>query len=102
MRFCEHLLFFIGQICYGSTLIICINSKFRKILNGELITKNKFGNLDVSLQTKFIVHGFLHNGLKDYMIEIKNTLLSTANINVVVVDWSKGITCKAIYYKQSF
>jgi len=48
------------------------------------------------LPTKFIVHGFFHHGLKDYIIQIRDAFLSRANLNVVVVDWSKG-NCKAIY-----
>jgi pancreatic triacylglycerol lipase len=44
----------------------------------------------------------LHNGLKDYIINTKNALLSTANVNVVVVDWSKGKLVNQFIIKNHF
>jgi pimeloyl-ACP methyl ester carboxylesterase len=40
--------------------------------------------------TKFITHGFLHNGLKKWVMDMKDAILRVENVNVIVVDWSKG------------
>lgn len=45
------------------------------------------------------MHGFINNALKDFIIEIKDVLLKKVNLNVVVIDWSKGIDLKAIFFK---
>jgi pimeloyl-ACP methyl ester carboxylesterase len=41
-------------------------------------------------ETKFIVHGFLHHGFKQWVIDIKDALLRAGDYNVISVDWSKG------------
>lgn len=56
----------------------------------QIISHSSLGNFNPSLKTKFIVHGFLHNGYKDWIIDIKNEILKAENANVIAVDWSKG------------
>ena len=46
------------------------------------------------------MHGFINNALKDFIIEIKDVLLKKVNLNVVVIDWSKGIDLKAIFFQN--
>jgi pimeloyl-ACP methyl ester carboxylesterase len=43
-------------------------------------------------ETKFIVHGFIENGFKDWVMNMKNALLNVHEYNVIVVDWQKGCT----------
>ena len=64
----------------------------RKFPEGELISaSNLTGSYFVSsLQTKFITHGFLGNGLNPWIIEMKEALLEIEDVNVIVVDWAKG------------
>jgi pancreatic triacylglycerol lipase len=42
------------------------------------------------LKTKFIIHGFLDYRKKKWIGELKDALLKVENLNVIVVDWSKG------------
>lgn len=44
------------------------------------------------LETKFIVHGFIENGFKDWIIKMKNALLNVGDYNVISVDWQNGCT----------
>ena len=73
---------------------------WRKVRNGEEITGNQPGTFNATLQTKIFVHGFINNALKDFIIEIKDVLLKKVNLNVVVIDWSKGIDLKAIFFQN--
>lgn len=65
---------------------------FNKALGTEsqVISYSSLGQYNPSLKSKFIIHGFLHNGIKDWVIGIKNEILKVENVNVIVVDWSKG------------
>lgn len=57
----------------------------------DIITYQSIGSYyDPLKPTKFIVHGFLHNAIKDWVIDIKNSLLREGDYNVIGVDWSKG------------
>jgi len=42
------------------------------------------------LKTKFVIHGFVHNALKKWVLDIKDAMLRVENLNVITVDWSKG------------
>jgi pimeloyl-ACP methyl ester carboxylesterase len=46
--------------------------------------------LDLTTNFTFIIHGFAASGYDDWIIDIKNLLLSTQNINVIAVDWQEG------------
>ncbi|RNA45174.1 pancreatic triacylglycerol lipase-like [Brachionus plicatilis] len=65
---------------------------YNKVLGTEsqVISYASLGQFNPSLKTKFIVHGFIHNGIKDWVIDMKNKILRVENVNVIVVDWSKG------------
>jgi pancreatic triacylglycerol lipase len=57
----------------------------------ELLSADFLGDVfNASLQTKFIIHGFLHHARKDWVIQMKDALLATDKMNVITVDWSKG------------
>ncbi len=40
--------------------------------------------------TRFIIHGFIHNKQKPWLNELKDTLLSAEDLNVIIVDWKSG------------
>jgi hypothetical protein len=46
--------------------------------------------LNIKAKTQLIIHGFLQNGLKQWVIDMKNSLLKIEDSNVISVDWSKG------------
>ncbi len=54
------------------------------------ISFNSTEGLNGMLETKFIVHGFVHNGYKKWVIDMKDQLLKLDDFNVIVVDWSNG------------
>ena len=64
----------------------------RKLNAGESISASNLTttHFNSSIQTKFITHGFLGNGLNPWIIEMKEALLEIEDLNVIVVDWSKG------------
>jgi hypothetical protein len=45
---------------------------------------------DQTLKTKLIIHGFLHHDNKEWVQNMKSTILQYDNVNVITVDWSKG------------
>nr|XP_006825445.1 PREDICTED: pancreatic lipase-related protein 2-like [Saccoglossus kowalevskii] len=45
---------------------------------------------DDSKDTKFIIHGWLHNGDIDWVSDMKHALLDKDDLNVIQVDWSDG------------
>jgi pimeloyl-ACP methyl ester carboxylesterase len=62
-----------------------------KNLKGEVINADILGETyDATKETKFIVHGFLHNAIKVWVIDLKNALLEAGDFNVITVDWSRG------------
>lgn len=64
---------------------------YNKNTIGEVISASTIGqNYVGSIGTKFITHGFLHNAIKPWVLEMKNAILSVDNVNVITVDWSKG------------
>lgn len=59
--------------------------------DGETISRfNVTSSFDSTLETKFIIHGFLDNGKLPWIIDIKDALLENDNYNVISVDWSDG------------
>ena len=72
-----------------------INTKFylynRKSNNSEILKYNSISkNFLDNTPTKFIIHGFLQNSSKQWIINMKNEILKKENSNVIIVDWSKG------------
>lgn len=64
---------------------------YNKNTIGEVISASTIGqNYVGSIGTKLITHGFLHNAIKPWVLEMKNAILSVDNVNVITVDWSKG------------
>lgn len=47
-------------------------------------------HFDPSLQTKFIIYGFIQNIHKRWVVKITEKLLNLQDMNIIVVDWSKG------------
>lgn len=63
----------------------------RKNNEGTVIdTKRISENFDPNLKTKFIIHGFMHHDNKEWVQDMKSTILQYDNVNVITVDWSKG------------
>ncbi|CAF1000935.1 unnamed protein product [Brachionus calyciflorus] len=57
----------------------------------ERISHFFFGdNLNPDIDTKFIIHGFLHHPRKQWILNMKDTILNAEDVNVIIVDWSKG------------
>jgi pancreatic lipase-related protein 1 len=72
-----------------------IGSRFRlysrnNALNGTSIQFNTTKGFNNMLETKIICHGFVHNGYKKWIMDMKDALLKLDDFNVIVVDWSKG------------
>ena len=64
---------------------------FNRNTNGAIISAGNLGSgFDPSIGTKFITHGFLHNAIKPWVLEMKDAILSVDNVNVITLDWSKG------------
>ena len=63
----------------------------RNQYNADLVRYNSIGQYyDPKKPTKFIIHGFLHNGIKKWVLDIKDNFLSIGDYNIIGVDWSKG------------
>jgi hypothetical protein len=72
-----------------------INTKFtlynRKSMKlGQAINSKLFNGFNASLSTKFIIHGFLHHGNKEWILAMKDAILNVDDVNVIAVDWSDG------------
>ena len=64
---------------------------FNRNTIGEVVSASNIGSNYVStIDTKFITHGFLHNAIKPWVLEMKDAILSVDDVNVITVDWSKG------------
>ena len=64
---------------------------YNKNTIGEVVSATSIGsNYVSSIGTKFITHGFLHNAIKPWVLEMKDAILSVDDVNVITVDWSKG------------
>ena len=72
-----------------------VNTRFF-LYKRELKTYDEMSRLkissyyDSSLPTKFIIHGFLENGYKQWMKDMASAILDVENTNVFLVDWSGG------------
>lgn len=56
----------------------------------EISRYTSLGDWSVNRPTKFIVHGFLDSANKQWWIDMKNAILDVEDVNVILVDWSKG------------
>ena len=45
---------------------------------------------DPASKTVMIIHGFFSTSVPAWMIEMKNAILQVEDVNVVIVDWTKG------------
>ncbi|KXJ06654.1 Pancreatic triacylglycerol lipase [Exaiptasia diaphana] len=61
---------------------------------------NKISNspYDSSKRTILIIHGFIEHGQIPWMNRIRHALLTTADLNVIQVDWGRGAS---IPYEQA-
>lgn len=59
---------------------------------GEPISSSFVGDsFDPAKPTKMIVHGFLHNARKPWVIQMRSAIMNTtSDINLITVDWSRG------------
>jgi pancreatic triacylglycerol lipase len=73
-----------------ATKFILYNKKTSSL--GETISAANFSQskYDFAIGAKFITHGFVQHGFIGWVIALKDAILSVDNVNVVVVDWSKG------------
>jgi hypothetical protein len=62
----------------------------RNITNGTEINADKLGPFEPSLKTKFIIHGFYASPNGEWIANLRKVLLDIEELNVIVVDWSKG------------
>lgn len=59
--------------------------------NPQVVRYNDIGSYyNPHKPTKFIIHGFLHNGIKQWVLDIKDNFLKVGDFNIIGVDWSKG------------
>ena len=47
----------------------------RGLSTGAVISASSLGAYDPLLKTKFIIHGFVHNAIKKWVLEIKDAML---------------------------
>jgi hypothetical protein len=72
-----------------ATQFILYNKKTSGL--GEVISATRAGaSFNASAPIKFITHGFIQNGFHKWILEMKDAILSAEDVNVIVVDWSKG------------
>ncbi|RNA45178.1 pancreatic triacylglycerol lipase-like [Brachionus plicatilis] len=60
-----------------------INTKF-------YLYNRKSNRSDIISFDSFIIHGFLQNSSRPWSTNMKNEMLKKENVNVIIVDWSKG------------
>ncbi|XP_018561128.1 pancreatic triacylglycerol lipase [Anoplophora glabripennis] len=61
---------------------------------GQLIRANnqsiERSNLDIKKKIKFIIHGFIDTPLSNWVRDMRDELLKSNDLNVIVVDWAGG------------
>lgn len=64
----------------------------RNLINtSEIISVNNISsNFKPTLRTKILIHGFLQNANRKWVLNMKNEILRAENVNVITVDWRKG------------
>jgi len=63
----------------------------RENLSGKVIGFQNFASaFNPNLNTKMIIHGFLHHDNHVWVQNMKDSILRYENVNVITVDWSKG------------
>lgn len=71
-----------------------VNATFRlfnrQVSNEHISVNNVPVSYDTSLPTRFIIHGFIQNGEKKWIADLKDALLGAEDMNVISVDWSGG------------
>lgn len=71
----------------------------KNIKSGKAMNSNSIpGGFISSIPTKVIIHGFQNSEDSDYVVEMRNVLLDSFNVNVIVVDWKDG---NSLSYEQS-
>ncbi|XP_069837854.1 pancreatic lipase-related protein 2-like [Dendropsophus ebraccatus] len=61
-------------------------------INTTTISKSNF---QPNRKTRFIIHGFLDNGKKSWMVDMCQAMLQVENVNCICVDWKGG--SRALY-----
>ena len=49
-------------------------------------------SFDSSLETKFIIHGFLQDGSREWILRMKNAFLRLSRFNVITVDYESSVS----------
>ncbi len=69
---------------------------------GEIVTASNLGsNYDPNRGTKFIIHGFVQHAFVSWVLEMKDAILSVDDVNVISVDWSKGLLLNQSIFKNN-
>ena len=55
-----------------------------------ITSQNESEYFKVNFKTTFIIHGFLVRKISNWLIELKDSLLKFEDMNVIIVDWTKG------------
>lgn len=69
--------------------ILCLSGRFSN--NEQLIQKNyALDRFSAELPTKVLIHGYIADRYHSSIEPIKNAYLTAADVNLIIVDWSKG------------
>lgn len=78
-------LYFLRSLC------LCVSFACRFYNDEQVLQKNlALNRFSVDLPTKVLIHGYIANRYHSSIEPIKNAYLSAADVNLIVVDWSKG------------
>lgn len=66
-------------------------SLFNRRISNEAVSVDQVPvSYNSSLPTRFIIHGFIQNGQKRWIADLKDALLRAQDMNVICVDWASG------------
>lgn len=63
-----------------------------EILDYNNVSSIKSTSFDGSRKTKIIIHGFTHNGHRQWLQNMAQAFLKKEDVNVIIVDWGHGAT----------
>lgn len=71
----------------GQDQPVRINATFNETTWSSLLAGSHY---NAHKDTKFVIHGYFDNGNKTWILQMKDALLSKADVNVFVLDWGQG------------